>query len=312
MSDSSSLTIAPLWDHRDLGDLLALDALGNGHYRSRLHDGNLGGRGRAFGGQLIGQALMAAAATAPGRIPTSLQLCFMRGTTLDRPVIYEVGALQDGKRYASRHVYGRQGDDGVIDAHLSFQVPTAGQWNHQLPPASSVPPPESLLSMIDLDALHRERLAAVDYTLFERPCLELRLIDPDQFLFRCGDAPRQRWWMRLRCALPDDPLLHMAALAYVSDWWINTASLAPYLPIVGARDRVYLASLNHALWLHRPVRMDDWLLFDTESPYAGSERALTTARVYDRAGRLVASIAQECMAGERITPADKPPPRTTP
>lgn len=286
-------------DVSELVALFELDELAALQFRNRQHEGNLNGRGHAFGGQLLGQALMAASLTVAGRVPTSLQLQFLKGTDIQQPIDYHVTALQDGRRFSNRQVHGRQGSGPTIEAQISFQTPQANSWEHSVPAGICAPPPESLPTFTELNTIHRERLAALDYALFERPCVEFKLIDADQHLFKPNESPSMNWWIRLRHRLPGDPLIHAATLAYLSDWWISSTVLTAHMPIVGTRDRVYLASLNHSLWLHGPVVADDWLLFMTQSPHAGSGMGLSTGNIYDRAGRLVASVAQQSSAMER-------------
>ena len=288
-------------------DLFKLDAVGDNRFRNRYHESNLNGRGHAFGGQLLAQALVAAARTAGDRIPTAMQLLFLRGADTRRPIDFQVIPFRDGRRFANRHVQGLQGEDIVVNAHLSFQAEQTPGWTHDLPPVHA-PSPDTLLSMTQLNQLHRERLAAMNYHLYERPCLELKLIDAEHHLFNRIESGRVRWWIRLKQSLPADPLMHSAAIAYLSDWWTSSTVVAPHLPIAGARDRVYLASMNHSLWLHRPAAADDWLLFVTESPHSSGGRGLSVGRIYDRNGRIIASLAQECSIGERAAdkPADSP------
>ncbi len=302
MGDTASVACG-----EQLADLFELEALDDLRFRNRRHEGNLNGRGHAFGGQLLGQTLTAAARTAAGRIPTALQLLFVRGAETRRPIDFLVTPFRDGRRFSNRHVQAVQGDDTVVDANISFQAAQSAGWTHDLPPVQA-PSPDTLLSMTQLNERYRERLSALNYLLYERPCLELKLIDAERHLFDRIDSGRVRWWVKLKHKLPADPLIHAAAIAYLSDWWTSSTVLAPHLPIVGARDRVYLASMNHSLWLHRQTAADDWLLFVTESPHSSAGRGLSLGRIYDRDGLIVASLAQECSIGERAAdvPADSP------
>lgn len=289
----------------DLVALFELDELAPLQFRNRRHEGNLNGRGHAFGGQLLGQALVAASRTVTNRVPTSLQLQFLKGTDVQQPIDYDVTSFHDGRRFSNRQVHGRQGSSATIEAQISFQIPQVSSWEHSAPMTIRAPTPESLPSFSELNTIHRERLAQLDYALFERPCVEFKLMDADQHLFKPNENPTMNWWIKLRQRLPGDPLIHAAALAYLSDWWISSTVLTAHLPIVGTLDRVYLASLNHSLWLHAPVVADDWLLFVTQSPHAGFGMGLSTGNIYDRAGRLVASVAQQssAMARPASTPA---------
>ncbi|WP_083684292.1 acyl-CoA thioesterase [Massilia putida] len=286
----------PRWAGLDVAELLAL-AAGDGVSMSRFNEDNR--NGRVFGGQLLGQCLLAAQASVPpGRPPTVLQALFAHGARADEPISYRVDPLQDGKRFSGRRVEATQGGRIAVSAHVTFQEP-AGGISHELPPHRPVPPPEQLLSMDNLQAGGALGLDGFDWSWFQKPCLELRVVDPASHLPVRNAEPLVSYWLRLRKALPDNASLHAAALAYLSDYWINTAAITHHVPASQVVASMYVASLNHTLWLHRPCRADDWLLFSTESPSTQGERDLTKARIYDRHGMLVASAAQECLFAPR-------------
>src|SRR3546814_471354 len=178
-------------------------------------------------------------------VPTSLQLQFLKGTDVQQPIDYDVTSFHDGRRFSNRQVHGRQGSSATIEAQISFQILQVSSWEHSAPMTIRAPTPESLPSFSELNTIHRERLAQLDYALFERPCVEFKLMDADQHLFKPNENPTMNWWIKLRQRLPGDPLIHAEALAYLSDWWISSTVLTAHLPIVGTLDRVYLASLNH-------------------------------------------------------------------
>lgn len=290
------------WDGVDVAGLLELRRLDGGAARfvsARSEDNR---NGRVFGGQLLGQALAAARATVPdGRAASALHVLFAHGALVDRPIMYEVDALQDGKRFSSRRVVASQGERTVVEAQVTFQTPAEG-LEHALGPHQPVPPPEDLLPMSALEEGGGGELEGRDWAWFQKPCLELRVVDPLRHLVRGSPAPQASFWVRLRTPLADDGALHEAALAYLSDYWINTAALTHHVPLKDVIDNFYVASLNHSLWLHRPCRADEWLLFSTESPSTHNGRSLTIARIYDRAGTLVASAAQECLLAARDRP----------
>lgn len=300
-------TSAPPQEH--LAPLLNLEQHSENSFRSYQNESNLNGRGHVFGGQMLAQAMMASARTAEGREACALQLTFLRGADATQAIDYDVTKPHEGRRYSTRRVSGRQGDRSVLEAVASFRIqsPDDTPWTHSLSPPD-VPGPESLASMAALDIKHRALLSAHNYKLFERPCLELRLVGAERRLLACAPSPTESWWVRLKHALPDDPASHSAALAYLSDWWLSAPILAPHLPLVGVRDRVFLVSLIHSLWIHRPVQADDWLLFIAESPFAGDGQGFTQARIYDRDRNLVASTAQLCSLGARsaTNPAEQP------
>lgn len=289
----------PAWDGRDLAALMALDAVAPGTFRTRCGDANA--HGRAYGGQILGQALMAAARTAPpGRACTAMQFMFLQGTMWDEALDLVVTPLQDGKRFASRHVRGVQrGDRMVLDAQVSFAVPIDAPA-HAAPPSvelgdPELPPPASELPRAWSDAVRR----AVGYEIGIKPLLDFRLSAPPERLRLALPEPRLRFWVKTRERLPDDPALHAAVFAYLSDWWLNYPATGGHQSEAESLGGLYVASLNHAIWLHRPLRADEWLHFDSVSPSAAAGRGLSIARVHDRHGTLVASATQECLMAPR-------------
>jgi acyl-CoA thioesterase-2 len=286
------------WNPRDIEGLLRLQSIGPSTFRSRHASPNA--RGTVFGGQLLGQALMAAAMTAPpDRDVTAIQFMFLQSATPERPIDFEVTTLQDGKRFASRHVRGSQPGDAsgkrriVLDAQLSFALPLPSP-EHATPPRAGGVDPETLPRCEDLPA---ETADAVWRTLgypFGSVGLDLRLADPARGLGLDSPDASLRFWLRTRDRLPDEPVLQAAAFAYVSDWWINFTSVGVHVrQMLADGMRLHVASLNHAIWFHRPLRADEWLHFDVQSPSAGCGRGLSIATVHDARGVLVASAPQE-------------------
>lgn len=294
-----SLHPVPAWDGHDFAALMALDEHPGGIFRTCRGDANA--HGRAYGGQILGQALAAAARTAPpGRACTAMQFMFLQGTLWDEAIDLQVTPLQDGKRFASRHVRGVQrGDRFVLDAQVSFALPIEAPA-HQAPPALPLEDPETLPPVEALPPAWAESVRrAVGYGLFSRAAIDFRLAAPPPHLRLALPEPRMRFWLRAREPLPDDPALHAAVFAYLSDWWVNYPGTGGHHAAAEALGGLYVASLNHAIWLHRPLRADQWLHFDSASPSAASGRALSVARVHDRQGKLVASVTQECVMAPR-------------
>jgi acyl-CoA thioesterase-2 len=291
--------LAPAWDGADIAELLGLDAPSPGHFRSRLGEPNE--NGRVYGGQMLGQTLAAAARTVPeGRPATIMQFAFLSGARPEMPIDYAVTSLQDGKRFSSRHVRGVQtGGRIVCDANATFATPLAGPAHRAAPPPDCGldRDPERCSRLTEIDspgAADIERVLA--YTLHAHPAIDFRAPFVEDLIGDARVEPRMRFWIRMRGQLPDDGALHAAAFAYLSDYWINFVACIPHVaPTAAKGGRLYVASLNHAIWLHRPFRADGWLLFDCVSPRGGWGRALATARVYDRAGDLVADANQECL-----------------
>jgi acyl-CoA thioesterase II len=289
----------PAWDGRDLRDLLALDPIGASTFRTRCGDVNA--HGRAYGGQILGQALMAAAHTVPvGRAATAMQFMFLQGTLHDEALDLQVTPLQDGKRFSARHVRGVQSRGRLVfDAQVSFAVPIDAPA-HAVPPRVPLEDPETLPTIDQLpsawaDAVER----AVSYSMSLKPVLDFRLAAPPEYLRLDLPEPQLPFWVRVKDRLPDDPDLHAAAFAYLSDWWLNYSAVGGHQGDAESIGGLYVASLNHAIWLHRPLRADEWLHFDCTSPSAASGRGFTIARIHDRDGRMLASATQECLMAPR-------------
>jgi acyl-CoA thioesterase-2 len=252
---------------------------------------------RVFGGQVIGQALVAAARTVEGRAAHSLHAYFMRPGDPSVPIIYEVDRIRDGKSFATRRVVAIQHGEAIFSMSASFQVEESG-FDHQLP-MPSVPPPEELPSESDLKALFVESAPEPvrRYWERERP-LELRPVDLRHYLSREPLEPVQQVWIRATGRLPDDPNIHRSVLAYASDMTLLDTSLFAHGRNIFDRD-LQVASLDHALWFHRPFRIDEWLLYNEDSPSASGARGFSRGSLFSRDGRLIASVAQEGLIRRR-------------
>ena len=252
---------------------------------------------RVFGGQVIGQALVAAARTVDGRAAHSLHAYFMRPGDPSVPIIYEVDRIRDGKSFATRRVVAIQHGEAIFSMSASFQIEESG-FDHQLP-MPSVPPPEELPSESDLKALFVESAPEPvrRYWERERP-LELRPVDLRHYLSREPLEPVQQVWIRATGRLPDDPNIHRSVLAYASDMTLLDTSLFAHGRNIFDRD-LQVASLDHALWFHRPFRIDEWLLYNEDSPSASGARGFSRGSLFSRDGRLIASVAQEGLIRRR-------------
>lgn len=251
---------------------------------------------RSFGGSVVAQSLLAAGATVEsGRAAHSLHAYFLRTGEASAPVDFRVERVRDGRTYSTRRVTAEQSGRAILELTASFQAAEPG-FSHQLPQLDA-PPPESLPTAQEAAADLQGPLRAWFDGLARRHPFDIRF---DGELPRVaasrGEAapPSQRFWMRSLEPLPDEPLVHAAALAYASDMLMLSTSLAPHARAVGAPD-VAAASLDHAVWLHHPVRADEWLCFEQESSWASGGRCLCSGRLFDRAGRLVMTVAQEGM-----------------
>lgn len=249
-------------------------------------------RGAIFGGALLGQVAAAAAHGLPEeRALHSLQMQFLAAGLADRPIRYEVRTLLNGRNFTSRQVLGTQGERIVCSASAGFHAGETSPARQATMP--EVPPPEGLAGMRALLAGRPDQVLPEQVLrLSGHPVLDLRPIDGEDFLFGLNPEGRTRYWVRACDTLPDAPAVHAAALAYLSDFWFPVTAVGPH---VGNKfgSGLYMASLNHSLWFHRPARADDWLLFDAVTPNFGDARGITTGHVYDRAGRLLATMGQE-------------------
>ncbi|MET0250085.1 MAG: acyl-CoA thioesterase II [Sphingobium sp.] len=247
---------------------------------------------RVFGGQVIGQALMAACRTVEGpRLPHSLHAYFMRPGDPHLPIVYQVSRDRDGGSFSSRRVVAIQHGKPILNLSASFHGEEEGV-SHQTP-MPDIPPPEALENERTLIG---RRIAEVSEErrrlwLRERP-IEFRPVDPEDLLATRPAAPHQAYWLRAVAPLPDDQVLHRVLLAYASDMMLLSTSLLPH-GLSWVRGNVQEASLDHALWIHRPFRIDDWLLYTQDSPWAGGGRGMNRGFIYARDGTLVASVAQE-------------------
>lgn len=253
-----------------------------------------GGWTRVFGGQVVAQALVAASRTVEGRAPHSLHAYFLLGGDPAKPIAFEVERIRDGRSFTTRRVVARQGEAAIFFMSASFHVEEDG-LDHQFP-MPDAPDPEGLLDPASAIALLGEKAQKRLQGLMERiQPIEFRPLDLGRYApLIPGSArePKQSLWVRIGGTLPDDSAVHRAALAYLSDLTLlDTALVAHGRTLFDARFQA--ASLDHSLWFHRPFRADEWLLYVQDSPTAHGARGLTRGLLYDRAGALVASVAQE-------------------
>lgn len=244
---------------------------------------------KAYGGDMVAQAIAAAAATAaPDRVVHSTHGYFLRPVDIDLAVRYEVEVLRDGRGYSTRNVRALQADKVVFASMLSFHTGAVSPEFHLAAPET--PDPESLPSSADALAGHDGDAAS--YWSHGRS-FDMRHVPGPLYLSHDGRrTPHQAVWLRSFDDLRGDALLHQVALAYVCDYTI----LEPALRVLGlhwSSPGLVTASLDHSMWFHRPARLDDWLLYAQEAVSVGSGRALATGRFFDRQGRLVATVAQE-------------------
>ena len=272
----------------DLVKLLDLEPLEVNLFRGESRDI---GSPQVFGGQVLGQALTAAASTVEGRIVHSLHAYFLRRGDFNSPIVYQVDRSLDGHAFCNRRVVAIQNGTPIFNMAASFQIVEEG-FDHQIE-MPSVPAPETLP---DSSRPPQEMLACLPEGVrrfLERPRpFEFRLVQPMEFLSPRKAAPARQVWFRAVDRLPDDEGLHRRLLAYLSDYFLlDTATLPHGLPSFSGK--LVMASIDHAMWFHRPMRVDEWLLYAVDSPSASGARGFARAGVYSRDGRLVASTAQE-------------------
>jgi acyl-CoA thioesterase-2 len=246
---------------------------------------------RVFGGQVIGQALVAAARTVEDRPPHSMHAYFLVGGDPKVPIIYEVDRIRDGKSFTTRRVVAIQHGQAIFTLMVSFHNDEQG-LTHQAP-MPQVPPPEDLPSEAHIKATILPTMpeAVRRYYESERP-IELRPVEYGRYLGQKAEGGKFNVWIRATGKLPDDPAIHQCVLAYASDMSLLDTALAPHGRSLFEKEFMG-ASLDHALWLHRPFRADDWLLYAQETPTMTGARGFARGLIYTRDGTLVASVAQE-------------------
>jgi acyl-CoA thioesterase II len=249
------------------------------------------GSPQVFGGQVLGQALKAAYSTVePGRAAHSLHAYFLKRGDFNAPIVYFVDRSRDGQSFTSRRVTALQHGEQIFHLSASFQLPQPGV-EHQIA-MPSVPGPDNLPDagppgrrLNQLPEKMRQFYAQV------HP-FEFRMTDPIDPLQPHNAAPAQHIWIRAVDRLPDDDVLHRCLFAYVSDFHLLGTAVRPHA-MAFLSGKLMLASIDHAMWFHRPVRVDEWLLCAMDSPSASGSRGFARASVFTRAGLLVGSTAQE-------------------
>jgi acyl-CoA thioesterase II len=284
----------------DLIAILDLEPLENNRFRGISPQV---GWGRIFGGLVVSQALVAVMRTVTtGFTPHSLHAYFILPGDPALPIFYETDNLRDGRSFATRRVVARQNGAAIFALSASFHVHEDG-FDHQAA-MPDVPPPETLMTEQQMVERFRDTLPenVQRYFLRNRP-IELRPVSLRKYLggsptVEDRERPSQNVWFRASGELPDDPALHLAFLAYASDMTLLDTAMVPHGKSVFDAD-MQPASLDHAMWFHRPVRVDDWLLFTQDSPSAAGALGLARGMIFDRTGRLVASVAQEGLIRQR-------------
>ena len=246
--------------------------------------------GRVFGGQVLAQSIVAATRTVEAdRHIHSMHGYFLRPGDVNFPITFSVDRIHDGRSFSTRRTQAYQNGLPILSMIASFQTEDSG-FEHQDAMPEGLPEPESLPSTAT--SLEDVRHPVAQYWASQRP-FDMRHVTSPIYLSVEGEhVAQQAVWFRTIGDMPDDPGLHRAALAYASDYTIMESVMRRH-GIAWATPGLKAASLDHAMWWHRPARVDEWLLYVQESPTAGGGRGLSQGRIFSRVGRLVASVAQE-------------------
>jgi acyl-CoA thioesterase II len=271
-------------------DSLDLTALDDDRFEGRSAEST---RPRAFGGELLAQALVAAARTADERSCHSLHATFLLPGNPAVPIEYRVRRVRDGRRFAQRQVTGWQRGREILLATASFALATGEVAEHQHEPMPQVPGPEGLRSELEHRHDTADQIPAEDRGWLLMPrAVEVRQVHPVPLVDPAPVDPEAHTWLRATGRLPDDHNLHCAVLAYASDMTLLDIACYPH-GVSWVDPRVEQASLGHVMWFHRPFRCDEWLLYAQAAPVQAGGRAFVRGSVFTRAGALVASVAQE-------------------
>ncbi len=279
---------------QDLLDILNLEQLEVNLFRGRSPEVTWQ---RVFGGQVIGQALVAACRTVEARPPHSLHAYFLLPGDPKVPIIYEVDRIRDGKSFTTRRVVAIQHGHPIFSMSASFHADEPGMMHQAKMP--EVPGPDELPGESEI----KQRVMPMvpdpvrRYFERERP-IELRPVEFERYLGKKFEDGRFHVWIRATGKLPDDPAIHQCVLAYASDMTLLDSALIPHGRTVFEKG-IMAASLDHALWFHRPFRADEWLLYAQDSPNMGGARGFSRGLIFASDGTLVASVAQEGLVRER-------------
>ena len=274
----------------NLIDTLSLEAIEVNLFRGVSPDD---GFPRIFGGLVIAQALMAAYETVPDRVCHSLHAYFIRPGDVKAPVLYQVERARDGGSFTTRRVAAIQHGEQIFNLAASFQVPEEG-LEHQFE-APDAPDPETLPTESErarpLEGKIHPRM--LENMMRQRP-IDVRWPDPQDMLAPVAKPPRKQVWMRARSPIGEDVRMQQAMLAYASDMAFMETALRVH-GLIWTTPGLQSASLDHAMWFHHPSDFHDWHLFDQDSPSTSQGRGLVRGQMFSRDGKLVASVAQECL-----------------
>lgn len=275
---------------KDLLDLLDLEPIEVNIFRGLSPDE---GWQRVYGGQVIGQALVAASRTVEdqNRLAHSLHGYFLRPGDTTIPILYEVDRIRDGRSFTTRRVVATQRGRAIFSMSVSFHVAEDG-LEHQFE-KPNVKGPEDCPTQSELNAKFSDDIPEAYKQRSHRPQpIEMRFVEPINQFKPVKMPPHQNTWIKAVDTMPDDPRLHQCLLAYASDMTLIDTAVRPH-GISWTDDNFQVASLDHAMWFHRPFKMDDWLLYAQDSPFSGGARGLSRGAFYTQKGELISSVAQE-------------------
>lgn len=277
-------------------DILNLEKIEENIFRGNNRDI---GSGRVFGGQVLAQGLLAAGQTVePERIVHSVHAYFILPGNVAAPIVYDVDRIRDGGSFTTRRIRAIQHGRPIFNMSASFHRPEPGR-DHQSEMPLDVPDPETLTDEYDLVLKAADRFPeGIRSAMTRRRAYNFRPIDPVDLFDPRVLPPRSMYWFKTVEPVGDDPLIHQALLCYVSDHGLLPVSLRPH-KLSWIQPNMQVASLDHAIWIHRPFRIDEWLLYVSESPNAFGARGFTRGQIFQKDGTLVASVAQEGLIRER-------------
>ena len=278
----------------DLLEVLRLERLEMDLFRGQSRDP---GHHRVFGGQVLGQALAAAYATVEDRSVHSLHAYFLRAGDPDHPIVYEVDRSRDGVSFTSRRVVAIQHGEQIFHLSASFQKMEQGTDRQVSMPEAVAPEALPDLTVAVQTAKEKSPDQPQPFLLYERP-FEFRVVDMPEATKAAANQLALKIWFRARGKVSDDPVLHQTLLAYASDYHLLTTAILDERLTLGPQ-RLQMASIDHAMWFHRPARVDDWLLYVLDSPTANGSRGFARGSIFSRDGRLIASTAQEGLVRRR-------------
>ena len=274
---------------KEIVDLLNVEQIEQNLYRGQNHNTE-----HVFGGQVLAQALASAYRTVeqPHNLH-SMHAYFLRAGDWQTPILYEVDRIRDGRSFTTRRVAAIQHGKAIFSLSCSWHKEEQGLVH--APPMPDVPPPEALRGDLEAYQAMAEEFPDAARFSFRFEAIESRQVE-GIFMTDLIDQPAfKHTWLRARDPLPDDPEVHLALLAYMSDLDFMSTSMQPHRSQFGGREGMRGASLDHSIWFHAPFRADEWLLFAKESPNAGGARGFVRGHFFNRDGELVATAAQECL-----------------